>query len=107
MYSGSLGQPYKPAICALQKIEKKKSPISKIKVLIKTSELLFKSIHQFYNSLNRVFNNIVDGDEILSIYTYIAAKSEIHQLMTHCLLIEKFATNNILNSISGYYLTTL
>ena len=28
-------------------------------------------------------------------------------MYSHCALIDKFSTNNILNSISGYYLTTL
>lgn len=38
---------------------------------------------------------------------YIVAKSGITKITSHCKVIEKFSTNNVLHSVSGYYATTL
>ena len=43
----------------------------------------------------------------MPIFDFIVAKCKIPNLHVHCFLIEKFLTNNMLNSVSGYYLTTL
>ena len=83
------------------------NPISKMRMILKSSEQVLASIKEYYNNINVTFNNFIDADNILSIFTYITAKSGISNLSAHCNLIERFATNNILNSVSGYYLITL
>ena len=100
-------EPYWKCIKQIKKIERKMNPISKMRMILKASENMLTCIKEFYNKINVPFNNYVDADDVLSIFNYISAKSNITSLHTHCNLIERFATNNILNSVSGYYLTTI
>ena len=89
------------------KIEDKFTPSSKMKLILKASEKILTSINDFYEKANGKFNKYIDADDLLSIFYYIAAKCQVYTMYSHCALIDKFSTNNILNSISGYYLTTL
>ncbi|KRX03017.1 hypothetical protein PPERSA_04812 [Pseudocohnilembus persalinus] len=76
-------------------------------MILRASENIMKIITDYYNFFGAKFNNIVDADDLLSIYNYITLKSNVPNLATHCILIEKFSTNSTLNSLSGFYLTTI
>jgi len=101
------GKPYSKAITTLSYLSERKSPIHKLKTIVKTAELISSSIEEFYRELNQTNTKKLDGDQTLSIFMYIVAKSGLKDISAHCKIIEKFSTNNILNSVSGYYATTL
>jgi len=100
-------QPYKKAIQNLRLIETMKSPLHKLKVILKCAESILKSIRRFYEENDRVFSENISGDEILTIFIYIINKANVPFLISHCNLIEKFITNQLSFSISGYYFSTI
>ena len=102
-----LNQPYKDCIKNLQKIEAANSPVHKMKTIVRTAELVNKTIEKFYAKFNINKTVKLDADQTISIFIYIVANSEISCLSTHLRIIEKFTTSNVLNSISGYYATTI
>ncbi|KAL4470883.1 hypothetical protein ABPG72_016429 [Tetrahymena utriculariae] len=89
------------------KIKKHSSPIGKMKMIIKASENILICINDFYKMYGIQQNNFLDADDVLSIFSYFTCKSFQYEMNTHIKLISKFITSNLLNSISGYYLTTL
>jgi hypothetical protein len=101
------GKPYDSAIKCLKTLSSRRSPIHKLKTVVKTAELITTSIEDFYRELSQTNTKKLDGDQTLSIFMFIVAKSKITNIAAHCKIIEKFSTNNILNSVSGYYATTL
>ena len=102
-----LKEPFSDCIRTLKTIDLQRSPIHKMKTIVKTAELITISIQSFYNTFKIKKSFKLDSDQMLSIFVYIVAKSGIKTVPTHIKLIEKFTTNNVLNSISGYYATTL
>ena len=102
-----LSQPYKECISALHALDKMHSPIHKMKVIVRTAELLNLTIEKFYEKFGIERMSKLDADQTIAIFMYIVAKADIKSMITHIKIIEKFTTNNILNSISGYYATTI
>lgn len=100
-------EPYIQCINNLKRIEEHRSPIHKMKTIVKTAELINASIHNFYKVFKIDKPVKLDADQTLSIFIYVVARAGVKTLATQIKLIEKFATNNVLNSISGYYATTL
>lgn len=100
-------EPFQKCIDTLKRIEENRSPIHKMKTIVKTAELIHNSIYSFYKAFNIDNNFKLDSDQMLSIFIYIVARAGVKSLATQIKMIEKFATNNVLNSISGYYATTL
>jgi hypothetical protein len=99
--------PYDHAIRQLQKIRDKKSPSSKLKVIIKMSQQLMKCIKKFYQRYGFKFDGVIEADDLIPIQTYILVKSELFDIGIHIYMIEKLATNKLLQGTSGYYLTTI
>ncbi|KAL4429100.1 hypothetical protein ABPG74_022186 [Tetrahymena malaccensis] len=89
------------------KIKKQQSPIGKMKMIVKASENILICINNFYKTYGIQQNNFLDADDVLSIFSYFTCKCFQYEMNTHIKLISKFITSNLLNSISGYYLTTL
>ena len=100
-------QPYKKAIKNLKQIEIVKSPLHKLKVVLKCAECIMKCIRRFYEENDRVFSDNISGDEVLMVFIYIINKSNVSFLVSHCNFIEKFITNQLACSISGYYFSTI
>lgn len=100
-------QPYKKAIKNLKKIENVKSPLHKLKIVLKCAESIMKSIRSFYAENDAVFTDNISGDEILTIFIYIINKANVPFLISHCNFIEKFITSQLSFSISGYYFYTI
>jgi len=100
-------RPYEEAITMLSSLKHRTSPIHKLKAIVKVAELITKSIERFYMRYGLLNSNKLDADQTLSIFLYIVTKSGLSDLTAHCRIIEKFSTNNVLNSVSGYYATTL
>jgi len=99
--------PYKKAIVMLSDLKNRRSPIHKLKNIVKVAELISKSIDSFYKSHGAVNRKKLDADQTLSLFIYLVAKSNISNLSAHYKIIEKFTTSNVLNSTAGYYATTL
>lgn len=99
--------PYEEAILNLRKITKLKSPIHKLKNILKTAVLIIECIKKFYLQFERNFSEEINSDEIMSILIYVCCKAEVKELYTHCSLIESFITNQLSSSVAGYYLITL
>ena len=100
-------QPYKKAVKNLKLIENVRSPMHKLKIILKCAESIIKSIRRFYEKNDKVFSENISGDEILTIFIYIINKANVPFLISHCNLIEKFITNQLSFSISGYYFSTI
>lgn len=99
--------PYYKAIKNLKKISNHKSPLHKLKHIMNISKLVLQEIRDFYEGNYYLFDDNLGGDEMLSIYVYIVAKTNMPGLITDCTIIDKFITSNLTNSIYGYYLVTI
>lgn len=100
-------KPYEPAIETLKNIIFYKSPVHKLKIVLKTLEKIEKCIRQFYEKFNGNYEKVLAGDEITTIFLYVISKCNVPNLFAHLKFIENFATPNILNSKAGYYNATL
>ena len=104
---GRTRMPYEDSILMLRNLNHRRSPIHKLKTIVKVAELMSKSIDKYYEEFGLVNRKKLDADQTLSIFLYIVAKSDLKHLLAHCRIIERFSTSNVLNSVSGYYATTL
>lgn len=100
-------QPYLPAIKTFQNLIYYRSPIHKLKIILKTLEKIEKCIEKFYEKLNLHYKKELAGDEIVTVFLYVVSRCKIINLYAHLKFIDNFATSNILNSKSGYYNATL
>ena len=100
-------EPYSKTIENLKEIIEMKSPAEKIEQIMKTAEILYKEINEFYEAFDEKFDEEIGGDDILSIFVYVITKSQCYELYIQCKLIDIFMTNNQINSIAGYYLATI
>ena len=50
---------------------------------------------------------MLDADQVLSIFCYILVHAKVQQLLSHIFILENFATNHQIISISGYYLSVI
>ncbi|KAL4476809.1 hypothetical protein ABPG72_010646 [Tetrahymena utriculariae] len=100
--------PYQRAFEHLKTISYQRSPVHKLKVIIKTQDLINECIKDFYDYFGIDQSEMYyDADNLVGIFSYILIKSEIYDIIAHCKIIENFATKNTLNSHSGYLLITL
>jgi len=99
--------PYAKAIETLSTLQERRSPIHKLKTILKVIELISVAIEEFYKQFGVINSKKLDADQTLSICLYVVARSGLHNITTHCKLIERFSTTNVLHSVSGYYATTL
>lgn len=75
--------------------------------MARTAEAICVCIKDYYDSLGVKNIDKLDGDQTLSIFMYLVAKANIKTLPSQCDMMLNFTTNNLLNSITGYYVTTL
>jgi len=99
--------PYEEAIDMLSTLKYRKSPIQKLKTIVKVAELLTESIENFYGEIGFHRRDKLDADQTLSIFMYLVSRSNLDNLIVNCKIIQEFSTPNILNSVSGYYAITL
>ena len=99
--------PYEKCIQALKQLNDQKSPIHKLKTIMKVVDSITSSIEDFYNEFNAKSQQNFGGDQNFSIFCYIVGKSNVKNLLAHCKIIQNFSTCNVMNSVSGYYTATL
>lgn len=68
----------------MRKIDKKINPLAKLRTILKTSENIQLCVKEYYLGINVNFTNNIDADDVLSIYNYIIAKSNVKNILTHC-----------------------
>lgn len=103
----SNNKPFEKAINTLKSIVFYKSPVHKLKIIIKTSELIEECIKDFYRKAGVNFIKNIDGEQISNIFIYIVSQCNIPNFFVNLKYIEKFSTSNTLNSKAGYYFATL
>jgi hypothetical protein len=78
----------------LQSIQKCESPLQKIQVLDRCSDLVQESIKNFWADYDVPSKNLVLAiDEYLSIFVYIIVQAGVPDLEAHLLLIETFLSD--------------
>ena len=100
-------KPFCNAILKLNKIKTTKNPNGKLKILLKVAKKIGQCIEKSYQLIEEIHVKKLDSEQTLALFVYILVQSELENLDAHCKIIENFTTGNILNSISGYYATTL
>jgi hypothetical protein len=106
--NGDKEEPYKTCIEQLRELGKTKSPISKMKAIVTCSEGITNEIERFYerNGLRKE-KWMLDADQVLSIFCYILVHAKVEHLLSHLFILENFATNHQMISMSGYYLSVI
>jgi len=100
--------PYEKCIQALKQLNDQKSPIHKLKIIMKVVDSITSSIEDFYKEFDtKSQQHNFGGDQNFSIFCYIVGKSNVKNLLVHCKIIQNFSTCNVMNSVSGYYTATL
>lgn len=97
-------EPYHEAIRTLRYISEVESPFEKMKVLLMTVRKIIKTINDFYKADNKK-QEVLMGDQVLSLVTYVVYKSKCPSLAAQIQYIEKFLPKRMFSSFSGYYLT--
>ena len=63
---------------------------------------------EFYSNNNMdVKHEVLDADQILSIFCYVLTVEPIKYLHSHLFIVEHFATDHQLISVTGYYYSVL
>jgi hypothetical protein len=101
-------QPYRVCMDQLRELEKSRSPISKMKIIVGCAEGISSEIERFYdrNGLRRE-KWVLDADQVLAIFCYVIAGARVPHLLAHLFLLENFATSHQMISVSGYYLSVM
>jgi len=100
--------PYETAIKCLKEIEFVRSPLHKLKVLVKTGDEILQSIEEFYKSHELEYSrDSLCADDLLPIFTYVVAKSQVKCFYSQIKIIDELASRNLKNTLSGYYFVTL
>jgi len=100
-------RPYDKVIKKLRTIVSFKSASHKMKVLMDSYEEIENSIKEFYQRQNQSFEEKLSESQILPIFLYIIAKSEISDLCVHLKFIRKFLPREIIESKTGFYISVI
>lgn len=106
--TSSQSVPYESAIKCLQEIEFVRSPLHKLKVLVRTGDLILQSVEEFYRKHDLQYcRDSLCADDLLPIFTYVVAKSQVKCFYSQIKIIDELASRNLKNTLSGYYFVTL
>lgn len=78
-----------------------------MKMIVKASEYIHTCISTFNKKYGIIENACLDADDVLSLFSFFSSKCMFFDLNSDIKLISSFLTSNLLNSVSGYYLTTV
>ncbi len=111
-FSNEIGEnpdeiPFFSSINLLGNIGKFRSPIHKLKVISSVFISIQENITDFYDEMGGKWDKTIEPDEILSIFMYLISKTGLKNLYSQCVLLEKFLSDQVLSTISAYYLTNL
>lgn len=97
------------AIEALREIATTTSPTAKLNVIISATRKICECIDEYWKGTPQLPAQelVINADQILSIFVYIALKARVRNLMGHIFLILEFVRTDIQQGSYGYYLATL
>lgn len=98
-------KPFTDAIIILESIGEIRSPVHKMKKILTMVSNILHSTSSLSDSGNE--SEGLDQKSLFCILLYVVSQSKCSDLHTHLKMVEKFSTNNVLSSISGYYFTLL
>lgn len=79
-----------------------------MKIITDCSEKIAESISEFYKMNGIELKNwVLDADQILSVFCYVLASCKISYIHSHMFLLEHFATDHQLISVTGYYFSVM
>lgn len=93
-------EPFKDSIEIIRTLNQHKSPLQKLKIILKTAEAALKEIEE-------IVSQPVTGDDVLLIFLYILVKAKPGDLVGQLNLIDKYAGKGLLMTKSGYYFATV
>ena len=97
-------KPYLEAIKLLEELSELRSPVHKMKRILMVISQIMSSITSFSEPIE---SDTLDQKYLFCILLYIVGQSHCVDLHSQLKIIEKFSTNNVLASVSGYYFTLL
>jgi hypothetical protein len=103
--AGAKTKPYSDAIKILEDLSELRSPIHKMKRILMMISQIMKTINSFSEAGSE--SDALDQRYLFSILLYVVGQSHCVDLHSQLKMIEKFSTNNVLASVSGYYFTLL
>ena len=98
--------PYETAIQLLKQIEKYKAPFEKMLIFASLGSEIKNCIDDFWKDLEDYIKNDllgIEAEQLMTIFIYIIAKSQIKDIVVHCKLIQLFTTPMTKSSMIGYY----
>lgn len=104
---GGKYHPYEKSISILKQLRNQKSPIHKLKIIMKVVDSITNTIESFYREMNQKAPQNLTGEQNFAVFCYILVKSGLKNVLAHCRIVQNFSTCNDMSSISGYYTTTL
>ena len=102
---GAKSKPYSEAIKILEDLGDLRSPIHKMKRILIMISHIMRSISSLSES--GIDSEAIDQKHLFCILLYVVEQSHCVDLHSQLKMIEKFSTNNVLSSVSGYYFTLL
>ena len=96
---------YRDAIKTLRYLAEVESPFEKMKVLLLVIRRIIKSINEHYSTKSGRNSEVVTGDQIMSLTTYVVLKAKCENMFTYIEFIETFLPPKMFNTFCGYYLT--
>ena len=98
-------KPYADAIKILEELHEIRSPVHKMKKILMMISQIMRNIGSLSES--GIESEALDQKYLFCILLYIVIQSHCTDLHSQLKMIEKFSTNNVLASVSGYYFTLL
>ncbi|KAL4493149.1 hypothetical protein ABPG72_003234 [Tetrahymena utriculariae] len=102
-----IDQPFFKAIEHIKKTQITKSPLQKLKILLKIYEIIEQDIKEFYEMNGIKQASSCDADNFLGIIQYIIIKAKAYNIYSDIKMIENFVKNSSSKSASSYKLITL
>lgn len=85
---GNIETPFKVCMDVLRELERSRTPVGKMKIIMSCSEKITKCISRFYESNGLKSEHwVLDADQILSIFCYILANARVPHLHTHLFIL--------------------
>lgn len=100
---------YEKAILALKGLSNAASPYKKLKLLLKSTNLICESIDAYWRDTPDIDRDLLEvtTDQVLRIYLYLVLRSRAGDLALQVRMMQEFLGKELLQSSFGYYVSTL
>lgn len=100
-------KPYEKTMKKLENLVILDDPIRKINLIMNAAEIMQREIVDFYEGHGVAYAEKIGGDELLTVFIYIIANLKIYTIYSELIIINNFLSSTLVNSVAGYYLTTM